>query len=603
VQQDPLELDPQTMRELAHRTIDFLLDWVGDADAPPLRRATPAEMRERLSAPAPEAARPFDELLAQLGEDVLPFASRTGHPRFFAFVPGGGTWPGALADLVAAACNVYAGAWMESAGPAQVELEVLSWFKQWLGFPEEAAGTLLSGGSVANLTALAAARESVGGTSADGLVLYVADQAHSSIARSARLLGLRREQVRVIPVGESFTLRPALVARAMDADVAAGRRPFAVCATAGATNTGAVDPLAELAELCEQRGVWLHVDAAYGAFAVLTQRGRAQLAGIERADSITLDPHKWLYQPYECGCVLVRDGDLLHDAFTIVPDYLRDARPRDGEVNFSELGLQLTRSWRALKVWLSVQTFGVAAFRTAVDRSLDLAAHAHARVQASDALEVLAPPSLGVVCFRRRFGDADGEELDGLNAGLVAALERSGLGLVSSTRIRGRYAIRMCILNHATTLEDVDLVLDFLETAEPLAADEGFSRYERDESVGAATGIDFLDRGREVAFAAGETIVERWDTSRDFYVVVDGTVEVSIEHEPVRELGSGDYFGELAAMDWGAGFAYSRLATIRARTPVRAVAFDCDTLAQLLRERPAFERELRRRAGDRLLRH
>ena len=204
--EDPLALDAETMRSIAHRTIDFLVDWLEDAEAPPLRRATPAEMRERLSGPAPETGRPFDELLEQLASDVLPYASRTGHPRFFAFIPGGGTWPGALADFIASACNVYAGSWMESAGPSQVELEVISWFKEWLGYPPEAAGTLVTGGSSANLAALACARESVGGEIPEELVLYVADQAHSSIARSARLLGMRREQVRVVPVGSAFTL-------------------------------------------------------------------------------------------------------------------------------------------------------------------------------------------------------------------------------------------------------------------------------------------------------------------------------------------------------------------------------------------------------------
>ena len=226
----------------------------------------------------------------------------------------------------------------------------------------------------------------------------------------------------------------------------AGRSPLFASVSAGATNTGAVDPLDELADVCRRHGVWLHVDAAYGGFAVLADRGREALRGIEAADSIALDPHKWLYQPMECGALLVRDGRLLRRAFEIVPDYLKDAAVEGGEVNFSDLGLQLTRGWRALKVWMSIQTLGLDAFRAAIDRCLDLAALAEERVRASDDLELMSPASLGIVCFRRRFDGVDDEdELAELNAALVARLEATGEALVSSTRLHGRYAIRLCI--------------------------------------------------------------------------------------------------------------------------------------------------------------
>jgi aromatic-L-amino-acid/L-tryptophan decarboxylase len=607
---DPLALDRAAMREAAHQTIDFLLDRLEDDAALPLRRATPAEMRERLSGAAPDGPQPFAELLAQLARDVLPFMSRVDHPAFFAFVPGSGTWPGALADFIASACNIYAGSWMEAAGPSQVELEVLGWFKDWLGYPNEAAGALVTGGSAANLAALACAREAIAGGPDDRLVIYVADQAHSSIARAARILGMRPEQVRVLPVDASFRLGVQTVADAMDADAAAGRRPFALVANAGATNTGAVDRLDKLATLCRERGVWLHADAAYGGFAVLTERGKAQLAGLELADSITLDPHKWLYQPFECGCILVRDGRRLHDTFAILPDYLRDARTQDDEVNFSELSLQLTRTSRALKIWLSVRAFGLDAFRQTIDRTLDLAAAARERIERSPAFELMAPPSLGVVCFRRVFADAGEDELDALNAGLVSALEESGIGLVSSTRLRGRYAIRLCVLNHSSTDEHIERVLKFLETAKPQRA--GAPTYERHPDVLAAQHAaqsepfrieTFHDRGEARSFAAGDTVVARWDTTRDFYVIVEGSVAVTIDGERVAELGPGDFFGELAALDWGAGFGYARLATVTALEPLHVVVLAPETLGELVREHPALERELRRRAGDRLLRH
>src|SRR3954463_15432735 len=364
---------------------------------------------------------------------------------------------------------------MEGAGVSQVELEGLGWVQGGVRVPPpaggapggggvspaDAAGSLVSGGSAANLTALACARETLAGPMRDDLVLYVSDQAHSSIARAARLLGFRPEQVRVLPSDESFRLAARTVAAAMDVDERRGLTPFAVAAQAGATNTGSVDPLEELAALCRERNAWLHVDAAYGGFAALA--GPGLVRGIEQAHSVTLDPHKWLYQPFECGCVLVRDGQALRAAFEMLPEYLHDARTANGEVNFSDLGLQLSRSTRALKLWVSLRYFGVDAFREAIRRALELAAGAVRRVEQSETLELMAPPSLGVACFRRH--DLD----DDANAGIIAALERSGTGLVSSTRLPGRFALRLCVLNHQSTEADVERVLAFLEPAEPEA--------------------------------------------------------------------------------------------------------------------------------------
>ena len=275
-----LELDSERMRELGYRTVDALVDWLDDDSRPPLRRATPEEIAASCAGAPTAAGEPFEAVLERLFRDVLPYTSRTGHASYFAFVPSAGTWPGALGDFVASACNVYAGSWMESAGPTQLETEVLGWFKDWVGYPAEAAGSLVTGGSAANLTALACARETLVGSMRDDLVIYVSDQAHSSLARGARTLGFRPDQVRVLPVGEDLRLKPATLEAAIAADEAGGRRPFLAVANAGATSAGAIDPLGELASICRERGIWLHVDAAYGGFAVLTERGRAALDGI-----------------------------------------------------------------------------------------------------------------------------------------------------------------------------------------------------------------------------------------------------------------------------------------------------------------------------------
>jgi aromatic-L-amino-acid/L-tryptophan decarboxylase len=387
------------------------------------------------------------------------------------------------------------------------------------------------------------------------------------------------------------------------ADERAGRQPFLVVANAGATSSGAVDPIGEIATLCAARGLWLHVDAAYGGFAVLTERGRAQLGDLAVADSIALDPHKWLYQSYECGCLLVRDGRALRRAFELNSDYLRDAEVDEGVVNLADYGLQLSRTSRAFKLWLSLRSFGVDAFRTAIDRTLDLAELARERIDASELLELAAPPSLGIVCFRRR--DCDDERTDGL----VAALEQSGLGLISSTRIHGRSVLRMCILNHTTRPADVERVIAFLESAEPVTAAAAydrhaavpatvslFARLEPDEAV------SFGNLATERLVSTGDAIVERWDTSRDFYVLAEGLADVVVDGGVVTTLRPGDYFGEIAALEWGAGFARSRAATVRARDNVRVQVLAPDALARLLQAFPRLEAEIRHTAHERLRR-
>jgi aromatic-L-amino-acid/L-tryptophan decarboxylase len=632
---DPLGLEPETMRALGYRTVDVLVAQLdGVRDGAPLHRASAAEMRERLPAP-PDMPRDFDSLLCQLERDVLPFMSRCDHPGYFAFIPACGTFPGALGDFIASALNIYAGSWMEAAGPSRIELLVLDVFKQWIGYPEQASGVLVSGGSAANMTALACSREELARRSqgsADDGVAYVSDQAHSSIARAARALGMRADQLRVLPSDDRHRMRLDALAGAIAADQRHGRQPFFVSASAGSTNTGAIDALADVAAICRDAGAWLHVDAAYGGFVAMTDRGKRWLDGIDQADSVTLDPHKWLYQPFECGCVLVRDGELLRRAFEVVPDYLKDAVPHAGEVNFSDLGFQLTRSSRALKVWLSLSYFGVDAFTEAIDRSVDLAAEAERLVDHEPDLELMSPAQLGIVCFRRRFAGAEKEwQSARLNAALVGRFEQSGLGLVSSTVLDGRYAIRVCILNHTTTQADVQRAIEwFAHAPVPSLADESaaiaLSIEDRAPSVvdGLSGAGDFRVEelaaiplfadlppeevaraarwGRVMCVGAGETVVERWDGARDFYVIVDGDANVDIEGEYVRHLARGDFFGEVAALDWGSGFGYVRTATVVAASDLRLLALDPAHLGVLVRACAGLGEKLRVAAAERLRR-
>ena len=630
--EDPLGLDPETMRRLGYQTVDLLVDrWVRLREQPVLRRGTPTELARRLTGSPPEGPQGFDSILEQLGSDVLPFVSHNDHPAFFAYIPGCGTWPGVLGDLVASACNLEASSWVQAAGPSQLELVVLGWFKQWIGYPEQAAGVLVSGGSAANLTALACAREALLGAMSDRVVAYLSDQAHSSMARAARVLGFRPHQVRVLPVDDGYRMRPEALAAAMAADLRAGRRPLFVAASAGATSTGAVDPLPELAALCRERGVWFHVDAAYGGFAALTERGRRWLAGMELADSVTLDPHKWLYQPFECGCLLVREGQRLGEAFRIQPAYLKDTQAAELEVNFSDLSVQLSRTSRALKLWMSLRYFGIDAFRAAIDRSIDLALFAQARIEASTQLELLTPAKLGVICFRRHPEGMDEDRLERLNQQLAERLAASGQGLVSSTRLRGRFALRMCVLNHTSRTQDVERVLHWFEraplppaTAEPPTLPPA---YDRDPPVAEswpnhrlAGGLDTARLRRlplfqrltateleritglagERAVAAGEVILEQWDGTREFYVVLEGTAVVRTAERHLDDIGPGDFFGELAALDWGASFGYARLATVTATSPMRLLLLASADLLVLMEEIPEIAAQVSRAARDRL---
>src|SRR3954447_14110099 len=616
------------MRAIGYRTVDLLVDQLTDADIPAMRRGSGEDLRRRLMAPASDGPRRWDELLDQLEHDVLGPMSRLAHRGYFAFIPASSTVSGALGDLIAAALDIDVGSWMSAAGPSQLELVVLDWFKSWIGYPPEAEGILVGGGSAANITALACARESLGGAGSESAVAYVRDQAHSSVARAARLIGFRPDQLRVLPTEEAHRLRIDALAGAVEADRQAGLQPLIVAANAGATNTGAVDPLHALADFCHEQGMWLHVDAAYGGFASLSERGRRDLAGIERADSVTLDPHKWLYQPIECGSVLVREGWRLREAFTINPDYLADYKTE--EVNFADLGLQLTRGARALKIWLSINHFGLDAFRQAVDRAIDLAHAAVQRVRESGAVELMSPASLGIVCCRRRFDGVDDEDtLAQLNSELVHGFETTGRGLLSSTKLHGRYAIRLCVMNHTSGAADVEAALSwFASAAEPQRptavhveayedatagvkggwGDAGIFDTEAVRRLPLFSGLDALaleivvKSAREELAEPGEAVVTRWQGTRHFYAIVSGEAEVCSDHEVLRKLGPGEYFGELAALDWGAGFGYVRTASVVAKSRLRLLVLPASALDELLRHAPGLDRRLRAAARERLAR-
>jgi len=459
-----LELPPQEMLELARRASEILVDRLERLPTEPAwSGAARAELEPVLRSPAPERGRSAGEVLDFAAREILTSASRVDHPRYLAFVPSSTTWPGVLADFLSSGYNIFAGTWLGGSGPTLIELVVLDWFRGWIGYPETASGLFTSGGSAASLDAFVAAREAAGAPARP--TVYMSDQSHSALFRAATIVGVRPEHVRRVPTDAHFRIDVQQLERSVARDRDAGFTPIAVCGNAGATNTGAIDPMPELADFCEEQSIWFHVDAAYGGFAVLTEKGKALLAGMERADSIAMDAHKWLFQPFEAGCLMVRDVRRLEAAFAVQPEYLQDTRWGGEHPNFSDRGLQLSRSFRALKVWMSIQTFGVAAFRRAVERGIVLAARAEEYAMASELLEVANPASLGVVCFRFRPREAQlsDEEVERVNEAIQGRLLSSGMAMTSSTRLRGVYSLRLCILNHRTRWEDVLRTLEEIE--------------------------------------------------------------------------------------------------------------------------------------------
>jgi glutamate/tyrosine decarboxylase-like PLP-dependent enzyme len=466
----PLDLDEATMRALGRRVADLVAAHLASlAEQPVVRTAGRREAVARVGTHAAEEGAAFESLLEELRANVLEYHAREPHPGFMGYIPSCPTFPAVLGDWIATGFNVFAGVWSVAAGPNALELVVLGWFREWLGMHDGTGGLLTSGGSQATLTAMLAARHHAIADDAARiarLTVYASDQAHSSVARAAWIAGVPRANVRAIPCDGALRLDVAALQDAIRRDRAQGFEPMFVTASAGTTSTGAIDPLEATADVCAAERVWMHVDAAYGGFAALSPAVRERMRGIERADSVTLDPHKWLFVPFECGGLLVREPSRLTALFRVSPDYLRDVEAADEEVNFADYGEQLTRMSRALKVWLSVRYFGVAALREAIEEAMRLARLAEALVRAEPALELLSPAQLGIVCFRVATAGLDDAAADALNERVNARVNAAGRVLISSTRLRGRFSLRMCILGYRTTEAEVrDVIEETLRAA------------------------------------------------------------------------------------------------------------------------------------------
>jgi aromatic-L-amino-acid decarboxylase len=479
VTKHPLQLTPEEMRAAGARALDIVIrHFETNRDKPVSRTLSRAETEQLYRTPLPEKGTPVNELFDLLEREIFLNSFHTDHPRFYAFVPSPSNYVSVMGDLLTSAHNLFAGHWMASSAAGQIEINVLDWLCEIVGYGAGSGGIFVSGGSMANLSAIAAAREAQLGGPNESAVVYCSNQTHSSLTKALRVLGFHAKQRRLVETDSQFRLSvPALEAGIRD-DRAAGRVPFCVVANGGTTNTGAVDPMHAIADLCERENLWLHVDGAYGAASVITERGRAALDGLARADSVTIDPHKWLFQPYELGCLLVKDSTVLRRAFRIEEDdhadYLNDVlRHVQQDVNFMQHGVELTRSFKALKLWLSLRAFGLAEFRRAIDVGFDMAEHAERRLREDSRWEIVTPAQMGIVTFRWRDASKNESELDAIVSKTADAMRLDGYALVLSTALHGRNTLRLCPIHPGTNTAEIDETVKRLTAFASEAARQG----------------------------------------------------------------------------------------------------------------------------------
>jgi aromatic-L-amino-acid decarboxylase len=473
----PLEetLDPEdweSMRALGHRMLDDMLDYMRTVRERPVWRHAPDRVKAQFDKPLPRDPQPPEEIYKEFLEHVLPYPIGNIHPRFWGWVFGTGTVMGAFAELLAASMNTNSGD-LDHHSAIHVEKQVIDWLKEALGFPASASGLLTSGCSAANLIGLAVARNAKAGydvrregihAAPHRMVLYASQEIHSSIQKAVELLGLGSAALRHVPVNDDFQIDLQALRSAIAQDRGDGHLPFCVVGAAGTVNSGAFDDLDALADVCRQEELWLHVDGAFGAWAALAPRARDLVAGMDRADSLAFDLHKWMYVPYEIGCVLVRHRDQHRNAFALTPVYL--SRESDGRGLtggdlpwLTDYGFQLSRGFRALKAWMSLKEHGTHKYGRLIQQNIDQAHYLAALIDATPELELVAPVPLNIVCFRYTRSGLDDGAHDAVNREILVELQEQGIAVVSGTTIGGRYALRVGHTNHRTRREDFDVLV------------------------------------------------------------------------------------------------------------------------------------------------
>ncbi len=468
-----VSLDPAdwpAFRRLAHAALDDAITFLEQVRERPVWQAPPAEVREHFTAPLPHQPTQLEDVYREFSQKILPYATGNIHPRFFGWVHGSGIAGNIVAEMLAATMNSNCGG--RNHGAIYVERQVITWLRDLFGFPAEADGLLVSGSSMANLIALGAARnaaqpemrrQGIHGQ-AHGLVAYASSEVHVSADKAMEILGMGRAARRSVPVRADYTMNLVALEQRIKEDRANGLQPFCVIGTAGTVNTGATDNLQALAAICAREKLWFHVDGAFGAICMTSEKLRSRLAGIERADSLAFDFHKWMHVQYDAGCVMLRSGKLLLDAYSSRPAYL-DTGERGmaaGENWPCDLGPELSRGFRALKVWFALKEHGVDLIGKLAEQNCSQAEYLRDRIASEPQLELLAPVSMNIVCFRVLRDSLQPAALNQLNKDLVADLQESGIAAPSTTTLDGKLAIRVNITNHRTRREDMDVLVDAL---------------------------------------------------------------------------------------------------------------------------------------------
>lgn len=441
-------------------------------------RITPEKTRKEIAASFDESLpfepQPMEAILNEVENKIFANSTLCLSPRFFGYINSGGNQASILADLLASAVNQILSLWHFSPAASEVERRVVQWIAEFIGYPSQAGGCLLSGGSAGNLVGLAVARSQKGEFDAASfgmrggppLTVYASQEVHASVDKAMMILGMGRDHLRKLPVRDDFTIDLDALDKQVSEDRNNGFHPLCVVGVAGTTNTGAVDPLNALADFCTAKGMWFHVDAAYGGPAARTELAGKLFQGLERADSVVVNPHKWLYASAEAACILVREGAALRHAFQVSADYLKKEKDAgiDAPLDFKDYGPQLSRSFRALKVWMTFKAYGAKELRAAIESNIQIMRYLANRIDESPDFARLAPVPLSVVCFQYRTTDtsrhADSQYLDDLNPRLLDALEKDGRVFLSGTTIHGKRALRACSVNHRLCRADVDFLLD-----------------------------------------------------------------------------------------------------------------------------------------------
>jgi aromatic-L-amino-acid decarboxylase len=461
-----LEPSAGEIRDWGNSVIQFMTDYLGNLrDRNVYRHMSSRRIRDRLDPALPSKGTDFDGLLKVFREAIVPFSRQNAHPRMFGYVQSPGTPLAAFADLLASTLNANLTIWRSAPAPVELERLTIDWIRQILGFTPKAGGLFVSGGSMANLAALAAARQTKHHLSGR-LRMYASSATHFSIVKAAALLGIGRENVQHVAVDERFKMRMDDLIAKITADLEAGYVPFSVIGNAGTVDTGAVDPLIEIREVANRFQLWMHVDGSYGAFAVLAESARKLFAGMEQADSIALDPHKWLYLPVDVGCVIYRDPEIARAAFAHEAEYTRMFGEEADEAFVCwDYGPELSRRFRALKVWMLLKGVGLDCLSAAIESNLACARYLESMVQASDDFEMATLVELSIFCFRHvpvQLRNQSPKAIDAFNERLLVALQRDGSSYLSNASLGGRFALRGCVLNYRTTLRDMEILLDDL---------------------------------------------------------------------------------------------------------------------------------------------